>query len=93
MAPAFGCKVFKGASLAGINIAMAFNYYITSDEIDDALRRDMQENRQSLIELSWDLHFAATERAEMERKAHRKESRAKTQDERRTTRKVDNRRR
>jgi hypothetical protein len=90
MAPAFGCKVFKGASLAGINIAMSFNYFITSDEIDDALIRDM---RQLQNELSWEAHFAATARAQAERESHNKESRKKIQYERKNTRKCDNRRR
>ena len=69
---------------------MSFNYFITSDEIDDALRRDM---RQLQNELSWEMHFAATARAQAERESHKKESRKKIQRERKNTRMFDNRRR
>ena len=93
MAPAFGCKVFKGASPAGINIAMSFNYFITSDEIDDELRCEVQVRRQLQNELSWEAHFAATARAQAERESHNKESRKKIQYERKNTRKCDNHRR
>ena len=91
MAPAFGCKVFKGASPAGINIAMSFNYYITSDEIE--LRCEVRMWKQLQNELSWEAHFAATARAQAERESHNKESRKKIQYERKNTRKCDNRRR